>query len=244
MAVILTGRSTRFEARVKDICQGAQLPFREFHTKPLDFDGSVFEFKRDVLQDLVARYRPSKISMWEDRPPHVRHFRQFLAELEHSRRLVSWEVHPVFGGPYLIPEPQERAVVRVLNTNSGSPLNEQQLGMTVVRLSLTSSRRINKDQLEKWISRHLKPSVQVVEVYAKEGRPACITVRDWKDACTVHSALDTRVVAAINKHEVLYCDFMDHPVRSLLYRKRRLQLLVLPMALCCVAWLQHVRRRP
>lgn len=43
------------------------------------------EFKKEFINSLVSKYKPTKINMWEDRPNHADEFSIFLLEIKKSQ---------------------------------------------------------------------------------------------------------------------------------------------------------------
>lgn len=77
-AVVLIARSTRLSAR-----PGLKSP-PEMKT---------MEFKKEFIDGLVAKYKPRKINMWEDRPNHLEEFSRFLLEKKQLQG-IDFEVSP------------------------------------------------------------------------------------------------------------------------------------------------------
>jgi hypothetical protein len=77
-AVVLILRSTRLSAR-----PGLKSP-PEMKT---------MEFKKEFIDGLVAKYKPRKINMWEDRPNHLEEFSRFLLEKKQLQG-IDFEVSP------------------------------------------------------------------------------------------------------------------------------------------------------
>ena len=58
---LLRYRSAAFQDRIKTICQGANIAFHAYYTKPLDADSTSLDFKRHVMRHLVQQHHPYKV---------------------------------------------------------------------------------------------------------------------------------------------------------------------------------------
>ena len=91
LTVLLTGRSeTNFEGLVNKICNSRKLDFDLVVLKPevgpsgQRFD-STMNFKQEFLKDLVFTYHSAdEIRVYEDRPKHVKGFKDFFERLNKS----------------------------------------------------------------------------------------------------------------------------------------------------------------
>eukprot|EP00906_Rhabdomonas_costata_P006066 RCo008939 len=89
VAVILTGRTVPFEARIAGICASAGLTFHSVHCKTSPAL-STMKFKQQAIRGLIDVHRPACVQMWEDRPHHKRQFLRFLGELRALGKISSF----------------------------------------------------------------------------------------------------------------------------------------------------------
>eukprot|EP00668_Euglena_longa_P032392 GGOE01041708.1.p1 GENE.GGOE01041708.1~~GGOE01041708.1.p1 ORF type:complete len:351 (+),score=59.15 GGOE01041708.1:45-1055(+) len=216
-AVLLTGRSTAHADRVRHICKAVGLEMAEYHLKPPDFVGGTLTFKRAVIRQLVDTYRPSKVRLWEDRPLHAEKFVQFLSGLQATGKVPEVEVQEVRGGPYLMPEAQERELVRVLNTACGSPLPESRLVMHahVVAVTAPDGAAIPLDRLLSWLK--VNTSCPVVEAN-RAGTRVSIVLESHHDAVEVRRVLHRALLPTILPGVPLLCGHV-HPLAPAAHRR-------------------------
>lgn len=114
VTVMLTGRTTEYEAQIKKL----------LHQKGLEFDGYGFKtggttmgFKQDFVRDLIEKYNPSRVTMWDDRDKHIPRFEKFLAEMQEIYPLKGYNVVHVMTKDYYIDEHRERKLVEELMQN-------------------------------------------------------------------------------------------------------------------------------
>jgi hypothetical protein len=81
ITVFLTGRSTDFTDKVNRILGSQGLVFDERGLKPFGKGESTMEFKQRFIKELVDKYNPVGIEMWDDRVKHVTKFNDFLDSL-------------------------------------------------------------------------------------------------------------------------------------------------------------------
>jgi len=92
ITILLTGRTTAFEAQIKKLLYNRGLEFDEYGFKPRDDFNPEFtmSFKQRFIRQLVYKYEPVAIEMWDDRFKHVKRFSDFLGTLD-----IKYEVHYV-----------------------------------------------------------------------------------------------------------------------------------------------------
>jgi len=80
VTVLLTGRTDAFTGQIKKLVDDAGMEFEEYGLKPRsDFNPELtFGFKTRYINELIAKYNPVKIEMWEDRPKHAQRFKELL----------------------------------------------------------------------------------------------------------------------------------------------------------------------
>lgn len=92
--VLLTGRTTIYEQRIRSIVANQQLEFDHYGLKPHDSDDATMNFKLDFIRNLIMLYGAQEIEIWEDREKQAdqfeKHFRSpEFSHLKTTVRLVS-----------------------------------------------------------------------------------------------------------------------------------------------------------
>jgi hypothetical protein len=85
VTVLLTGRTTAYEAQVKRILDSMNLTFDHYGFKPIAKNQKIYtmNFKQEFIRELVSMYGDVvSIEMWDDRRKHVDRFNDFLDILE------------------------------------------------------------------------------------------------------------------------------------------------------------------
>ena len=92
VTVLLTGRNKTFLGQIKKIVYEKGLEFDEYGLKPHnDFNPeTTFGFKTWYVKDLVEKYNPAKIEVWDDRAKHIKKFNELLDTFN-----IPYEVHHV-----------------------------------------------------------------------------------------------------------------------------------------------------
>eukprot|EP00026_Physarum_polycephalum_P008015 Phypoly_transcript_08089.p1 GENE.Phypoly_transcript_08089~~Phypoly_transcript_08089.p1 ORF type:complete len:473 (+),score=71.63 Phypoly_transcript_08089:99-1517(+) len=115
ITVLLTGRQTVYEQRVKHILEGANLTFHHYGLKP---GGYIFtmDFKLNFISDLRQKYKDdlSKIIIYEDRMEHASKFENFLKRLKIDCEVVKVEPNVT----YLDRDMEIELVKRLIEVNS------------------------------------------------------------------------------------------------------------------------------
>ncbi|EAU38323.1 conserved hypothetical protein [Aspergillus terreus NIH2624] len=135
LTVLLTGRSeSGFSELVRRIVDSRKLDFDLICLKPevgpnSERFASTMEFKQAFLEDLIFTYEQAdEVRIYEDRPKHVKHFRDFFDQLNRriqtthnpvSRKpLNSDVVQVVEGSMYLSPVIEAAEVQRMINSHN------------------------------------------------------------------------------------------------------------------------------
>jgi len=115
VTVMLTGRTSEYEPQVKKLLQQEGLKFDEYGFKT---GGTTMGFKQDFVRNLIEKYRPSQVKMWDDRNKHIPRFEKFLDEMQDIYPFIKgYDVVHVMTNDYYIDEPREKKLVEKLMQN-------------------------------------------------------------------------------------------------------------------------------
>jgi len=78
ITVMLTGRTEAYKDRIIELCDGENLEFDHYITKPLTTDFNTLNFKVDAINTLIEDNGIDSVVMWEDRIKHVERFHEHL----------------------------------------------------------------------------------------------------------------------------------------------------------------------
>lgn len=134
VSVVLTGRRESFRKRISSLCVEEGLFFDDIILKQ-DAAIPTLEYKMATIRELIAKYNPSMITIWEDREKHADTLRKFLSEFADIVSHVSYVV-PV--DPNL-PADLEDEVVEYLKGKNG--LNSSEKKPTYYALKLIDESR-------------------------------------------------------------------------------------------------------
>eukprot|EP01127_Copromyxa_protea_P016324 TRINITY_DN4826_c0_g1_i4.p1 TRINITY_DN4826_c0_g1~~TRINITY_DN4826_c0_g1_i4.p1 ORF type:complete len:408 (+),score=94.68 TRINITY_DN4826_c0_g1_i4:112-1224(+) len=120
--VLLTGRTTIYEDRVKQIAVAAGLEFDHYGLKPHGTGLTTMAFKLEFIKNLIMLYSPATLHIWEDREPHAEQFTQHFSSPMFSG--LETTVHLVDpAGETFLPLDQELELVNSLNNKLPKPLS-------------------------------------------------------------------------------------------------------------------------
>jgi hypothetical protein len=95
LTILMTGRrKSMFDERICELCKQRNIPFnlillKEQHQVPYP----TMEFKQHVLEIILNEFKNiSQIKLYDDRPQHVKLFRQLLEKWEQSNRINQFDV--------------------------------------------------------------------------------------------------------------------------------------------------------
>lgn len=117
VTVLLTGRTESYRENIQTLISHLNLAFDVVGLKSPP-EMKTMEFKKEFIDGLVAKYKPRKINMWEDRPNHLEEFSRFLLEKKQLQG-IDFEVHFVEMPPHFLPEEKEREVIDFLMNKHG-----------------------------------------------------------------------------------------------------------------------------
>lgn len=126
VTVLLTGRTTQYEAQVRRILETNDLYFDYYGFKPLSSGKKIYtmNFKQEFIKDIADLYEDVvRIEMWEDRRKHVERFNEYLDALE-----LNGGVHFVKENPRYMDENLERELFEILKqdaTNKGGVMESR-----------------------------------------------------------------------------------------------------------------------
>jgi len=113
--VLLTGRSVNFSDRIIQICTNIGINIKHYGLKPLN-GCTTMDFKTDFIRNMIAKYSPVSVVLFEDRPEHVKKFNNFFSsELRH----INYQVIAVERFDTYLPDDAEIELVRKLIQNRG-----------------------------------------------------------------------------------------------------------------------------
>jgi hypothetical protein len=80
ITVLLTGRTDAYTNQIKKILNNRGLVFDEYGFKPQSDDSPehTMNFKLRFIRELIDKYNPSIIELWDDRAKHTKRFDEFL----------------------------------------------------------------------------------------------------------------------------------------------------------------------
>jgi hypothetical protein len=80
ITVLLTGRTDAYANQIKKILYTKGLTFDEYGFKPKDDTAPehTMNFKLRFIRELIGKYNPSGIELWDDRAKHTKRFDEFL----------------------------------------------------------------------------------------------------------------------------------------------------------------------
>jgi len=115
VTVMLTGRSTANEQNIRKILNQRGLKFDEYGFKT---GGTTMGFKQDFIRSLIEKYKPSRITMWDDREKHVTRFNKFLDEMQKIYPFIKgYNVVHVRTNDHYMDEQKEKELVKILMEN-------------------------------------------------------------------------------------------------------------------------------
>lgn len=111
--ILLTGRSNKFSERIEKILSHKNLVFDEFGYKPEEVQDlqriTTMQFKEKFVSDMVAKYSPAQVNIWEDRYGHFVKFKNLMKNMKLKSR-----VHFVPPIETTLPEAKEVELVQKL----------------------------------------------------------------------------------------------------------------------------------
>lgn len=78
--ILLTGRSTLYEERIKQIVNAVGLQFDDYGFQSPNKDTTTMEFKCNFLKNMIIKYNPSNVCIYDDRAKHFTKFKTFMNE--------------------------------------------------------------------------------------------------------------------------------------------------------------------
>uniref|UniRef100_A0A6B2L658 Swiss Army Knife RNA repair protein HAD domain-containing protein n=1 Tax=Arcella intermedia TaxID=1963864 RepID=A0A6B2L658_9EUKA len=134
---LLTGRTVNYAGIIHKIIQSAGLEFDDYGFKPLT-EVTTMNFKKQYLRDLVSKYNPKEIYIWEDREKHAKEFEKFFAAqfpgIQCKVNLLTEDYETY------LPKEQEIELVNQLKVKSGLSVEWQEIVLyTAVTLTDQSS---------------------------------------------------------------------------------------------------------
>lgn len=125
ITVMLTGRTGEYEPQVKNLLHQKGLEFDEYGFKT---GGTTMGFKQDFIRNLIVKYKPSRVTMWDDREKHVARFEKFLGEMQQAYPFIKgYNVVHVRSNEYYIDEHREKELVQRLMENPKIGVMEQEI---------------------------------------------------------------------------------------------------------------------
>jgi len=118
--VLLTGRSTLYADRIKEIVASAKLEFDDFGFQSSNKETTTMEFKMDFIRKMISKYHPNSINMYDDRIKHYARFKTFLKD-EYAM-LTSSVTHIDPSGETLLLKDLEIELVSKMNESSNNKL--------------------------------------------------------------------------------------------------------------------------
>lgn len=116
ITVLLTGRTEKYLNIINRIISTAGLKFDEMGLKPGP-EVTTMNFKIDFITQLVKKYQPFRICLWEDRPSHAE---KFKVSLKQRFPYLDTQVIKVDPGETYLPVEQECEIIRILSKNTGN----------------------------------------------------------------------------------------------------------------------------
>lgn len=115
ITAMLTGRATNHAPQIRRLLDQKGLEFDEYGFKT---GGTTMGFKQDFIKNLILKYKPSRITMWDDREKHIPRFEKFLAEMQQAYDFIKgYNVVHVRSPDYHMDEAKEKELVELLMAN-------------------------------------------------------------------------------------------------------------------------------
>lgn len=147
ITVLLTGRSTNYDAIVRRMVEQRSLKFDRFGLKPTDGGKTTMDFKQDFIRNLVKDCKPKFVNLFEDRVDHVKKFTSFFAGFL-SPREIGYKIHDVGhldGESYLTREKEMEVINYLVDKYGAGELEvEESVTYTAVVLDDKSHAKLKK----------------------------------------------------------------------------------------------------
>lgn len=113
VTVLLTGRTGMYEQQIRSLLDDKGLPFDEYGFK--SGERTTMQVKQEFIKNLISKYAPVRVEIWDDRKKHVIRFQEFLDALG-----MSGVVHSVsVPDAHIKDEELERELVGRLRKDEG-----------------------------------------------------------------------------------------------------------------------------